>query len=63
VLPTAGLARSYSGLSVDDFQRRPTHQEASRAALDALAPVAETLAALEGLGNHAAALRMRRESP
>ena len=58
-----GLARSYSGLSVDDFLRRPTHQEATRAALDALAPVAERLATLEGLPNHAAALRTRRERP
>ncbi len=61
VLPTMGLARGFSGLSVDDFLRRPTHQEASRDALRALAPVAETLAALEGLPNHAAALRARRE--
>lgn len=63
VLPTAGLARSYSGLSVDDFLRRPTHQEATRGALEALAPIAETLAALEGLPNHAAALEARRKKP
>ncbi|HET6405194.1 MAG TPA: histidinol dehydrogenase [Candidatus Thermoplasmatota archaeon] len=61
VLPTAGLARSYSGLSVDDFLRRPTHQEATSEALQALAPVAEALAELEGLPHHAAALRIRRE--
>ena len=62
VLPTAGLSRSYSGLSVDDFLRRPTHQEATREGLARLAPVAEALAALEGLPNHAAALRTRREA-
>ena len=61
VLPTAGLARSYSGLGVDDFLRRPTHQEASPEALRALAPIAERLATLEGLTNHAAALKARRE--
>lgn len=62
VLPTAGLARSHSGLSVDDFLRRPTHQEATRAGLLALAPATETLARLEGLTNHAEAVRLRRDS-
>lgn len=63
VLPTMGLARAYSGLSVDDFLRRPTHQEATREGLERLAPTAERLATLEGLPNHAAALRARRERP
>ena len=62
VLPTAGLSRSYSGLSTDDFLRRPTHQEASPDALRLLAPVAEALAEMEGLPNHAAALRARRDA-
>jgi histidinol dehydrogenase len=62
VLPTAGAARSYSGLSVDDFLRRPTHQEATPEGLQGLAGVAETLAALEGLMHHADAVRIRRES-
>jgi len=61
VLPTMGLARSFSGLGVEDFLRRPTHQEASREALAALGPLAETLAKLEGLHAHAAALEARRE--
>lgn len=61
VLPTLGLARSFAGLSVDDFLRKPAHQEASPDALRALAPIAETLATLEGLANHAAAVRARRE--
>ena len=63
VLPTMGLARSYSGLSVDDFLRRPTHQTATREGLEKLAPTAERLATLEGLPNHAAAVRARRERP
>ncbi|MFA5861247.1 MAG: histidinol dehydrogenase [Candidatus Thermoplasmatota archaeon] len=61
VLPTAGLARSYSPLGVEDFLRRPTHQAATREALERLAPIVETLAALEGLPNHAAAVRARRD--
>ncbi|HUR70110.1 MAG TPA: histidinol dehydrogenase [Candidatus Thermoplasmatota archaeon] len=63
VLPTAGLARSYSGLSVDDFLRRPTHQEATSEGLQALAEVAQSLAMLEGLPNHAESLRARRAPP
>ena len=63
VLPTAGLARAYSGLSVDDFLRRPTHQEATPEGLRRLAGIVETLARFEGLPNHAEAVRQRRESP
>ena len=61
VLPTAGLARSYSPLGVEDFLRRPTHQAATREAVASLAETVETLATLEGLPNHAAAVRVRRE--
>ena len=63
VLPTAGLARSYSGLSADDFVRRPTHQEATSEGLHALADVVEALAELEGLPHHAEAVRIRRGNP
>jgi histidinol dehydrogenase len=59
VLPTMGLARAYSPLGVEDFLRRPTHQAATREALGALAPLVEMLARLEGLPNHAAAVRSR----
>ncbi|CAG0945031.1 histidinol dehydrogenase [Gammaproteobacteria bacterium] len=59
VLPTYGHARAYSGLSVTDFQRHMTLQEASAAGLAALAPTVETLASLEGLEAHAAAVRVR----
>lgn len=61
VLPTAGLARSHSGLGVDDFLRRPTHQQVDAEGLATLAPIAERLAAFEGLPNHAEAARWRRE--
>ncbi len=59
VLPTHGYARTASGLSVDDFMRQMTVQEASRAGLEALGPVAERLARLEGLDAHAESVALR----
>jgi histidinol dehydrogenase len=59
VLPTYGYARAYSGLSVSDFVRRMTVQELSTAGLERLGPVAATLARLEGLEAHAAAVDAR----
>lgn len=59
VLPTYGYARSYSGLSTADFSRRMTVQELSADGLRALGPVAVTLAELEGLTAHAAAVQLR----
>jgi histidinol dehydrogenase len=59
VLPTYGFARAYSGLSLADFQRRMTLQEVTRPGLEGLAPTVTRLAALEGLGAHAAAVTVR----
>jgi histidinol dehydrogenase len=59
VLPTYGYARAYSGLSVSDFQRRMSVQEISPEGLRALGPTATTLARLEGLDAHAAAVDIR----
>lgn len=59
VLPTYGHARAFSGLSVTDFQRRMTLQEISPAGLQRLAPTICTLARLEGLTAHAAAVDVR----
>jgi histidinol dehydrogenase len=59
VLPTYGHARAYSGLSVIDFTRRITVQELSREGLRQLGPTAATLARLEGLDAHAAAVDLR----
>jgi histidinol dehydrogenase len=59
VLPTYGHARACSGLAVSDFTRRMTVQELSREGLRQLGPVAITLAELEGLTAHAAAVRVR----
>lgn len=59
VLPTYGYARAYSGLAVADFQRRMTLQEVTRDGLNGLASTVITLATLEGLEAHAAAVRAR----
>ncbi|HEY6452935.1 MAG TPA: histidinol dehydrogenase [Steroidobacteraceae bacterium] len=59
VLPTYGHARAYSGLSVTDFSRRMTVQELSAQGLRDLGPTASTLARLEGLDAHAAAVEVR----
>jgi histidinol dehydrogenase len=59
VLPTYGYARAYSGLSLVDFNKRITVQELSADGLRDLGPVAATLAHLEGLDAHAAAVERR----
>jgi histidinol dehydrogenase len=61
VLPTYGYARAYSGLGVGDFMRSMVVQELSAAGLEQLGPVAVTLARLEGLEAHAAAVEARLE--
>jgi histidinol dehydrogenase len=61
-LPTYGYARSYSGLSLEDFQRRITVQEVTPSGLQGLGPTAKTLAGLEGLDAHAAAVSIRLEA-
>lgn len=60
VLPTAGLARGRAGLSVDDFVRKPTHQEVTREGVARLASTVETLAKAEGLHAHAESVAARR---
>ena len=59
VLPTYGYARTYSGLSLLDFSKRITVQELTPDGLRDLGPVAATLAHLEGLDAHAAAVECR----
>jgi histidinol dehydrogenase len=61
-LPTYGYARAYSGLSVEDFQRRITVQEITPSGLQGLGPTARILAGLEGLDAHAAAVTVRLEA-
>ena len=62
VLPTYGYASTYSGLGVDQFMRHMTVQELSRDGLAALGGAVTTLAGLEGLDAHAAAVTRRLES-
>jgi histidinol dehydrogenase len=57
VLPTGGLARSYSGLSTLDFVRWTTYQRVSREAAAALAGDVAVFAEAERLAAHAAAAR------
>lgn len=57
VLPTAGLARCYSGLSTLDFVRWTTWQRVTPAAAAALADDVGCFADAEGLPGHAAAAR------
>ncbi|HWZ59697.1 MAG TPA: histidinol dehydrogenase [Gemmatimonadaceae bacterium] len=55
VLPTGGLARSYSGLSTMDFVRWTTYQRVDRVAAGRLAADAAAFATAEHLPAHAAA--------
>ncbi len=61
VLPTYGYANAYSGLGIDQFMRHMTVQELSRDGLAALGGAVTTLAGLEGLDAHAAAVTRRLE--
>ena len=58
-LPTSGLARSFSGVSLDSFVKKITFQELSRAGLRSLAPTLEVMADLEQLEGHRRAVEVR----
>ena len=57
VLPTGGLARSYSGLSTLDFVRWTTYQRITREAAQRMSVDVDVFATAEGLGGHALAAR------
>jgi len=59
VLPTAGAARAYSGVSVASFQNQISVQSASMEGLNAIGQCAITLANAESLGAHANAVTVR----
>lgn len=59
VLPTAGYARSYSGLSLIQYQKIITVQELTADGLRALGPTAITLSGMEGLDAHGNAVKVR----
>jgi histidinol dehydrogenase len=60
VLPTGGLARSFSSLSTLHYLRMYTWQEISPEAAAAMSPSVERMAESEGLPGHAEAARARR---
>jgi histidinol dehydrogenase len=61
VLPTGGCARMFSGLSVDDFIKKPTFQYLSRQGLKSLKNTITLLARKEGLPLHAKTIDVRFE--
>ncbi len=60
VLPTAGYARTHSGLDVQHFCKRSTVQMISVEGLLGMADTVETIAEAEGLPAHARSVRVRR---
>jgi len=61
VLPTGRCARMFSGLSVDDFLKKPTFQYLSKQGLEGLKESIISLAEYEGLPMHAQTIRARFE--
>ncbi|UCE45722.1 MAG: histidinol dehydrogenase [Methanobacteriota archaeon] len=59
VLPTMGMARSSSALSVSDFVKIVPYQQITRKGAGRLAPIAVSLAEAEGLTAHASAAKAR----
>ncbi len=60
VLPTAGYARTYSGLDVQHFCKTATVEMISRDGLETIGDIVEILAEAEGLHAHAESVRIRR---
>ena len=58
-LPTAGWARSFSGVNIDSFVRKVTIQEATKQGLENLGKTITTMAYAEGLTAHAEAVNIR----
>ena len=58
-LPTGGAGASFAGLTVDQFQRRTSVVEYSRASLKKTLPVVKKFAELEGLGAHGRSAEIR----
>ncbi len=61
VLPTAGCAKMYSGLSTESFLKKPTVQRLSPEGLNNLKDVVVPLAEYEGLFAHAESFKKRLE--
>lgn len=61
VLPTAGYARTSSGLDVMHFMKRSSVQVVKREGLEGIGDTVEALAKAEGLSAHARSVSLRRE--
>ncbi len=59
VLPTSGGARMYSGLSTDDFIKKPTVQQLTPLGLENISQMVINLAEAEGLYAHAFSIKRR----
>jgi len=59
-LPTGGAGASFAGLTVDQFQRRTSVVEYTRAALKKALPAVKKFAELEGLGAHGKSAEIRK---
>jgi histidinol dehydrogenase len=61
VLPTAGYARTYSGLDVNHICKTASVEIIDRDGLEAIGDIVETIAEAEGLYAHAQSVRIRRQ--
>jgi histidinol dehydrogenase len=62
VLPTQGVARFRTGLSVMDFLKMPTFQRLTKAGLESIKDVIVDIAELEGLEGHSKSVKKRFEN-
>lgn len=60
-LPTAAFARTYSGLSLESFQKQIQFQEISESGLRNIGPIVSIMAEAEALGAHKRAVDIRLE--
>jgi histidinol dehydrogenase len=61
-LPTHGLARAYSGVSLDTFIKKITFQEVTPEGIFHIGPAVKTLARAEQLNGHSLAVEVRERS-
>jgi histidinol dehydrogenase len=61
VLPTAGYAKTYSGLDVNHFCKTASVEIIDRDGLEVIGDIVETIAEAEGLYAHAQSVRIRRQ--
>jgi histidinol dehydrogenase len=61
VLPTAGYAKTYSGLDVNHFCKTASVEMIDKDGLETIGDIVETIAEAEGLYTHAQSVRIRRQ--